>query len=122
VLVGDAFGFLDPVYSSGVYLALKSGEMAADAIDAAFKKNDFSGEQLGQFGAEYVRGMEAVRRMVYAFYSKEFSFAKFLMRYPHCKQGIIDVLSGKLFSEDVAMIFAPMAEMCPMPEEISLAS
>ncbi len=32
VLVGDAFGFLDPVYSSGVFLALKSGEMAADAI------------------------------------------------------------------------------------------
>ena len=32
VLVGDAFGFLDPLYSSGVLLALKSGEMAADAI------------------------------------------------------------------------------------------
>ena len=32
VLVGDAFGFLDPLYSSGVLLALKSGELAADAI------------------------------------------------------------------------------------------
>src|SRR6476659_8402512 len=32
VLVGDAFGFLDPLYSSGVLLALRSGEMAADAI------------------------------------------------------------------------------------------
>ena len=31
-LVGDAFSFLDPVFSSGVFLALKSGEMAADAI------------------------------------------------------------------------------------------
>ena len=120
VLVGDAFGFLDPVYSSGVYLALKSGEMAADAIDGAFKKGDFSGEQLGQFGPEFVRGLEAVRRMIYAFYSKEFSFATFLQRYPHCKQGIIDVLSGKLFSQHVATIFEPMAEMCPMPEEIAL--
>ncbi len=122
VLVGDAFGFLDPVYSSGVYLALKSGEMAADVIDAAFKKGDFSAAQLGQFGPDFVRGLEAVRRMVYAFYSKEFSFSKFLMRYPHCKQGIIDVLSGKLFSEHVETIFEPMAEMCPMPEEIALAS
>ena len=32
VMVGDAFGFLDPLYSSGVLLALKSGELAADAI------------------------------------------------------------------------------------------
>ena len=32
VLIGDAFGFIDPVYSSGVFLALKSGELAADAI------------------------------------------------------------------------------------------
>src|SRR5262245_22504193 len=33
VLIGDAFGFLDPLYSSGVLLALRSGEYAADAID-----------------------------------------------------------------------------------------
>ena len=31
VLVGDAFGFMDPIYSSGVLLAFKSGELAADA-------------------------------------------------------------------------------------------
>src|SRR5687768_18094976 len=37
VLVGDAFGFLDPMYSSGVYLALKSGEMAADASNGRFE-------------------------------------------------------------------------------------
>ena len=35
VLAGDAFGFLDPVFSSGVLLALRSGELAADAVDAA---------------------------------------------------------------------------------------
>jgi len=34
-LIGDAFGFLDPLYSSGVLLALKSGELAADAEDFA---------------------------------------------------------------------------------------
>jgi flavin-dependent dehydrogenase len=32
VMIGDAWGFLDPLYSSGVLLALKSGELAADAI------------------------------------------------------------------------------------------
>jgi hypothetical protein len=42
VLVGDAFGFLDPLYSSGVLLALKSGELAADAIVDGLKKGDTS--------------------------------------------------------------------------------
>ena len=35
LLVGDAFAFLDPLFSTGVFLALKSGEIAADAIHAA---------------------------------------------------------------------------------------
>ncbi|MGE3780037.1 MAG: NAD(P)/FAD-dependent oxidoreductase, partial [Pirellulaceae bacterium] len=47
VLVGDAFGFLDPLYSSGVLLAMKSGEMAADAIVEGLQSSDLSGAQLG---------------------------------------------------------------------------
>ena len=42
VLVGDAFAFLDPVFSSGVYLALKSGELAADAVHEALLAGDVS--------------------------------------------------------------------------------
>lgn len=120
VLVGDAFCFLDPMYSSGVYLALKSGEMAADAIAGAFAKGDFSAAQLGGFGPELVRGMEAVRKMVYAFYAKDFSFAEFLKRHPECKQGVIDVLSGNLFSDRVEPIFGPLSAVCPMPAAIAL--
>ena len=120
VLVGDAFCFLDPMYSSGVYLALKSGEMAADAIAGAFAQGDFSAAQLGGFGPELVRGMEAVRKMVYAFYAQDFSFAEFLKRHPECKQGVIDVLSGNLFSDRVEPIFGPMSAVCPMPDPIAL--
>ena len=42
VLVGDAFAFLDPVFSSGVYLALKSGELAADTVHEALLAGDVS--------------------------------------------------------------------------------
>ncbi len=116
VLVGDAFGFLDPIYSSGVFLALKSGEMAADAISEAFAKNDFSGRQLGKFGPEYVSGMEAIRKLVYAFYTKKFSFAKFLKRFPDCRDEIVNILIGNVFRDEVNGIFKPMAEMCELPE------
>ena len=50
VLVGDAFGFLDPLYSSGVLLALKSGELAADAIAEGLARGDVSAAQLGKWG------------------------------------------------------------------------
>ncbi|MDE0686147.1 MAG: NAD(P)/FAD-dependent oxidoreductase [Candidatus Poribacteria bacterium] len=120
ILVGDAFGFLDPVYSTGLFLALKSGEMAADAIIEAFNKNDFSEAQLGSFGPAFVDGMEAFRKLVYAFYTKEFSFARFLSEYPEHQDGIVDILSGDVFRKDVTHIFPAMAEMCPLPPEISL--
>ncbi|OZB36588.1 MAG: hydroxylase [Halothiobacillus sp. 14-56-357] len=37
VLLGDAFAFIDPVFSSGVLLAMQSAVMAADAIDTALQ-------------------------------------------------------------------------------------
>ena len=38
VLVGDAFAFLDPVFSSGVYLAMSGAEQAAEVVDAALAR------------------------------------------------------------------------------------
>ena len=121
VLIGDAFGFLDPVYSTGLFLALKSGEMAADVIIEAFRKNDFSESQLGSFGPAFVKGMEAFRKLVYAFYTKEFSFARFLSEYPEHQGGIVDILSGDVFRKDVTHIFPAMSKMCPFPPEVPLS-
>src|SRR5206468_4610429 len=78
VLVGDAFGFLDPIYSSGVFLALKSGEMAADAINEGLQKGDTSAAQLGKWGDMLCEGMHAIRKLVYAYYTRGFSFGQFM--------------------------------------------
>ena len=120
VLVGDAFGFIDPIYSSGLFFALKSGEMAADAICEGLDRGDLSAPQLGRFGPRFVSGMEAVRKLVYAFYTKEFSFAEFLKRYPECKQGIVDILSGDVYKEGVLDLFGPMSEMVDLPADKEL--
>ena len=50
VLAGDAFAFLDPVFSSGVFLALKTGELAADAVDAALKKGSVAAGEFAEYG------------------------------------------------------------------------
>ena len=120
VLIGDAFGFLDPVYSTGLFLALKSGEMAADVIVDAFQSNDFSEAKLGSWGQVFVDGMEAFRKLVYAFYTKEFSFARFLTEYPEHLGGIVDILSGDVYRRDVTHIFPDMSKMCYFPPEVPL--
>src|SRR5262249_16080976 len=74
-LVGDAFGFLDPLYSSGVLLALTSGQMAADCIAEGLAKGDTSAAQLGKWEPGYVAGMERMRRLVCEFY-EGFSFGR----------------------------------------------
>ena len=111
VLVGDALGFLDPVYSSGVLLAFQSGEMAADCIIDAWKNNDFSEKRLSAFQDKFWRGMDAFKKLVYAFYNKDFSFARFLKKYPQCKQGVTDILSGNIFKPSVEQIFEPLDQM-----------
>ncbi|NIR50190.1 NAD(P)/FAD-dependent oxidoreductase [candidate division KSB1 bacterium] len=120
VLVGDAFGFVDPIYSSGVFLALKSGELAADSINEAFERDDFSGAQLGKFGRDFLQGMGAIRKLVYAFYSKEFSFGKFLKKFPECRNDIVNILIGNVFRQDVNGLFESMSEMCDLPEDYKL--
>ena len=120
VLAGDAFGFLDPMYSSGVFLALKSGELAADAIDEAFERNDFSAAQLSKWGDELSAGMSTIRKLVYAFYTPTFSFGKFVKMHPEHKDDVTAVLVGEVFKPGVDDLFEPMKEMAPIPESIPL--
>ncbi|MEM9291182.1 MAG: NAD(P)/FAD-dependent oxidoreductase [Acidobacteriota bacterium] len=116
VLVGDAFGFVDPLYSSGVFLALKSGEMAADAIVDSFEADDLSATRLGAFNGEFLKGMEAVRKLVYAFYDQDFSIARFLKQHPDQRENVVHVLVGNVFRPNLDPLFEPMAAMTHLPE------
>lgn len=120
VLAGDAFGFIDPIYSSGVLLALKSGELAADCVVKAFETGDFSGERLGAFGPQLADGMEALRKLVYAFYTPGFSFASFVTQHPEYRPHLIRLLIGDVFREPIRDIFEAMGAMCELPESVPL--
>ncbi len=110
VLIGDAYGFLDPLYSSGVLLALKSGELAADAIVAGLAKGDLCAAQLGGWSPEFNRGMDFMRRLVCAYYDG-LSFGAFLRKHPHFRGHLTDLLIGNLWKPGVDEVFGPMSEM-----------
>ncbi len=112
VLVGDAFGFLDPLYSSGVLLALRSGEMAADAIAEGLSRGDVSAAQLGKWGDTFNKGVDRMRRLVCEYYDG-FSFGRFVRKFPHLKGTITDLLIGDLFTDRVDEVWGPMESLYP---------
>jgi flavin-dependent dehydrogenase len=112
VLVGDAFGFLDPLYSSGVLLALRSGEMAADAIVAGLAADDLSGARLGAWGPAFNRGVDRMRRLVCEYY-QGFSFGGFVRAFPELRGTVTDLLIGDLFHERVDRVWGPMESLYP---------
>ncbi len=110
VLCGDAFGFLDPLYSSGVLLALTSGAMAADAVADGLAKGDTSAAQLGKWEDGFTRGMDRMRRLVCEYYDG-FSFGRFVRKHPHLKGKLTDLLIGDLFKDGLDEVFARIDEM-----------
>jgi flavin-dependent dehydrogenase len=112
VLVGDAWGFLDPLYSSGVLLALKSGELAADAIAEGLAKGDTSAAQLGKWGPGFNQGVDRMRRLVCEYYDG-FSFGRFVKQYPELTGTVTDLLIGDLFTDRVDKVWNPIESLYP---------
>lgn len=110
VLCGDAYGFLDPLYSSGVLLALKSGSLVAEAVSDALKEGDVSKARLGGWRDEFNVGMDRMRRLVCAYY-EGFSFGRFVGRHPHLKGFLTDLLIGDLWDDKVDAVWEPLEEM-----------
>jgi len=112
VMIGDAWGFLDPLYSSGVLLALRSGEMAADAIVEGLTGGDTSAAQLGKWGPTFNAGVDRMRRLVCEYYDG-FSFGNFMKHYPELRGTVTDLLIGDLFTDRVDKVWQPMESLYP---------
>jgi len=99
VLVGDAFAFLDPVFSSGVYLAMYSAEQAAQAIDAALREPAAEKQLLRRLERRQRRGM---RRFSFFIYRFNDPIMARLFRRPsnrlQIEQAVISMLAGDLFN------------------------
>jgi flavin-dependent dehydrogenase len=117
LLVGDAFCFLDPVFSSGLMLALKSGVLAADAVHEAMVAGDFSPARFESYGCTLREGIENMRKLVYAFYDENFSFKKVIDKYPDLAGDITDCLSGDL-NKDFSRLWEAIREFAPLPDAL----
>ncbi len=96
ILAGDAGSFLDPVFSTGVAIALESGIEAAAELDRALARNDFSERAFAAFSRRQRRRYETFRRFVIGFYTPEF---RDLFYDPHPPKlifrSVVTILAGR---------------------------
>jgi flavin-dependent dehydrogenase len=118
VMIGDARAFLDPIYSSGLFLALGSAELAANCIEDALAANDVSADRLGAFEPVLWEAVDAVRRLIHAFYDPNFSFRSFIERFPEQRRSLIDCLVGDVI-KDMSEFKSALAQMTPPPPPLS---
>jgi flavin-dependent dehydrogenase len=117
LLAGDAFAFLDPCFSSGVMLALKSGVLAGETVHEALLAGDLSAERFAGYGLTMRQGVENMRKLVYAFYNPNFSFKDVIMKYPEAGGDITDCLSGDV-NKDFSKLWEQIREFVPLPEDL----
>jgi flavin-dependent dehydrogenase len=117
LLVGDAFCFLDPVFSSGLLLALKSGVLAADAVHEGLVAGDLAPERFVGYARTLRQGIENMRKLVYAFYNPNFSFRALTDKYPELAGEITDCLSGDV-NQDFSRLWAAIRENAEVPETL----
>lgn len=96
--VGDAVAFVDPIFSSGVFIAMRSGELAADAIREAFAANRFSARRFARYERRVFRGMAPFFKFIHKYYEPSFMD---LFLQPRDAFGmvkaVLNVLSGGAF-------------------------
>jgi flavin-dependent dehydrogenase len=98
VLVGDAFAFLDPVFSSGVYLAMSGAEQAAAVVDVSLREPAREKALLRKLEKRQRAGMARFSFFIYRFNGP---VMQQMFRAPRntwqLEQGVISMLAGDLF-------------------------
>ena len=108
-LAGDAFSFLDPVFSTGLFMALKSGEMAADAVHRGLAAGAVTAATFTDYERDMRWALDQFRQLVLSFYNQTFSFRDFIRAHPDLHPRLVDALVGNVFA-DLGPLFDALQE------------
>ena len=104
ILVGDAYGFVDPVFSSGVYLAMNSAFRGAEVVDGALRDPRTAPRLAREFDREVRRGLRMFSWMIYRMTSPTM---RNLLMGPRnvlgVQQAVVSFLAGDVFRNGPVM-------------------
>jgi flavin-dependent dehydrogenase len=97
LLAGDAAGFIDPIFSTGVFLAIHSAEEAVKVLDAALRDAPFRGWRFAAYSRRLNGLMNRYLRFVSAWYTEEFVDVFTVPKPPfRMPQAVNSVLGGNI--------------------------
>ncbi len=103
VLVGDALYFNNPIFSTGVQIALSSGKFCADLIDRALKGNSES-QELHSYAETVTRGLTAFDRIIRAFHDSHYDHRN-MRNQPGFREHLNELLAGNAFDRDYKELY-----------------
>lgn len=121
---GDAAGFLDPVFSSGVFLAFTSAARVADRLHQGLLEGREADPLLhAEDDEEYLLGFNTMRLFVERFYQSDMIHNLFFEadRHPDLKDQIARLLAGDLWAADNALQKSLLASRRPSPPPLKTA-
>lgn len=108
MLLGDAFAFVDPVFSSGVYLAMNSAELAAETVDECMRNPARTRKALKYYDRTVRRGLKVMSWFIYRFTSPAMHQMFMNPRnYFRVQEAVTSMLAGDVFGR--APIGRPLA-------------
>lgn len=109
LLVGDASRFVDPIFSSGVNIALYGAKFAADAIQDAFSKGDFSSEVLVPYEERTRQGVAVWYEFIRLYYKLLPLFTHFIRSEKH-RAGVHRLLQGEVYDRTEVPVLDAMRD------------
>lgn len=103
LLIGDAARFVDPIFSSGVSIALNGARLAAADILAAFQAKDFSRQAFSRFEGTLRTGTRNWKRFIAAYYALNVLFTWFINKKEY-RGPILQLLQGDVYDETVPVL------------------
>jgi hypothetical protein len=101
LMIGDALTFIDPIFSSGVMIAMASGAMGADAIDQFLSDETRGRPALRAFERSMRR---AIAQLSWLIYRINHPVMRYMLMHPsnrfRIRDGLIAVLAGQVFDDD----------------------
>jgi len=115
VMIGDAGGFVDPLFSSGAHIAMRGAASAAERIDEALRAGDVSAPRFAEWAAEVKLGTDTFVDAVQAFYAGglvRYLFAE--KKHTFLRRSITSLLAGDVYSRDARWIKDVRARLADM--------
>ncbi|MGW1958447.1 NAD(P)/FAD-dependent oxidoreductase [Streptomyces sp. NPDC001920] len=110
VLVGDAARFVDPIFSSGVSVALNSARLAAKDIIAAHKEGDFSRPRFATFESKLRRAVKHWYEFISIYYRLNILFTAFVQD-PRYRIDVLKMLQGDFYDDEEPKALHAMREI-----------